>query len=245
MTLRFAGLGIGAALLLAATPPVAAQEVARVFGAVVDRSELAAAAGGPEMELRRLYDRVWDGVSRNYIEQNGLAATPQEIAEVLDYEREFARRDRVQRARKQAELDRQLAAPDLPVAERARLDEFRATLERLARSDAAADREPPPDPAREAARCARWVELWKLNRALYERYGGVVALTRFGPFPHGARLALIEDDERRGLLEFSDVRLRERLMAVLAAPPAIPLAAEQVDFTPYWKRPIPPSYFPD
>jgi hypothetical protein len=34
-------------------------------------------------------------------------------------------------------------------------------------------------------------------------------------------------------------------MAVLAAPPPIPLAEGQVDFTPYWKRPIPSSYFPD
>jgi hypothetical protein len=245
MDIRLAGLGICAVFALAPAPALAAEEVARVAGVVVDRDELAAPAAGPETELARFYDRVWSGVSGHYIEQNGLAAMPQEIAEVLDYEREFARKDRAQRARKLADLERQLAAPDLPAEERARLEAFRATLERLARSDAVADREPPPDSAREAARCAPWVELWKLNRALYAQYGGVVALTRFGPFPHGARLALFEDYERQGLLQFADAELRERLFALLAAPPAIPLAAGQVDFTPYWKQPIPSSYFPE
>lgn len=244
MDIRLAIIGTGAALLLAPAPPLAAEEVARVLGVPVDRSELAA-PDEPGAELVRLYDRVWNGVSRHYIEENGLAATRQEIAEVLDYEREFARKDRAQRARKLADLGRQLATPGLPAAERSRLDEFRATLERLAHSDAVADSEPPPDPASEAARCARWVELWKLNRTLYARYGGVVALTRFGPFPHGARLALIEDYERRGLLQFPEPRLRERLFSLLTTPPAIPIAEEQVDFTPYWKRPIPSSYFPD
>jgi hypothetical protein len=245
MEMRIAAFGIGLALAL--TPPgvLAAEEVARILGVAIDRSELRAAGDGEEAQLSRLYDRVWGGVSRHYIERHRLNATPQEIAELTDYEREFDSKDRAQRARKLVELDHRLAAQDLPVEERARLLEFRDTLERLARSDAAADKDPPPDAALESARRAQWIELWKLNRALYEEYGGTVALTRFGPFPHGARLALLEDYERRGLLEFADGRLRERLMAVLAASPPIPLAEGQVDFTPYWKRPIPSSYFPD
>lgn len=32
---------------------------------------------------------------------------------------------------------------------------------------------------------------------------------------------------------------------VLAARPSMVIAPGEVDFTPYWKRPIPPSYFPD
>lgn len=233
------------ALALLPARPLAAQEVARVLGVAIDRSELQPASGdGPETELARLYDRVWSGISRHYIEQNGLNATPQEIAELLDYEREFQRKDRAQRARKLAELEQRLAAPELLAAERAWLEEFRATLARLARSDAESDRGPPPDPAQEAARCAQWIEMWKFHRALYAQYGGVVALIRIGPFPFGARLALIEDYERRGLLKFDDADLRERLLAGLA-PPAIVLAPEQVDFTPYWQQPIPPSYFPD
>lgn len=245
MKIPLAELTACMALALVPAPPLAAEEIARVLGVAIDRSELQLApGGGTETELARLYDRVWSGLSRHYIEQNGLNATPREIAELLDYEREFQRKDRAQRARKLAELEQRLAAPDLPEAQRAWLDEFRATLVRLAQNDAESDRGPPPDPAQEAAWRAQWVEMWKFHRALYEQYGGVVVLTPIGPFPYGARLALIEDYERRGLLRFEDADLREQLLARLAAP-AIALPPERVDFTPYWKQPIPPSYFPD
>ena len=243
MRIRLAVFGVGLALALAG--PAAAEEVARVLGVAIDRSELQAGGAGADLQLSKLYERLWSGLSRHYIEQHRLTATPREITELADYEREFDRKDRAQRARKLVELDQRLSAPDLPAEKRMRLQEFRDTLERLAKSDAAGDAEPPPDEALESARRGQWIEFWKLDRALYEEYGGTVALTRFGPFPHGARLALFEDYERRGLLGFSDARLRERLMALLAAPPPIPLAEGKVDFTPYWKRPIPPSYFPD
>lgn len=243
MRFRPALIGLCAALALVHAGPLAAQEVAQVLGVAIDRSELTVAEG-PAAELGRLYDRVWQAVSRDYIRRNGLEATPEEIAEVLGYEREFERRDRGQRARKLEELERRLAGAGLEPAERARLEDFRGTLARLAQSDDESDREP-PDPQRGAAQRAQWIELWKMNGALYRQYGGIVALTRFGPYPHGARLALIEDYERRGLLGFSDPQLRARLLEMLAARPTIVLAPEQVDFTPYWKRPIPPSYFAD
>lgn len=242
MRIRAAGLGLCAALALVHPPHLEAEEVVRVAGTAIDSADLPA---GAEAAVGRLYDLVWNAVSRHYIEQNGLNATPDEIAGVAAYEGEFERRDRAQRARKLAQLDQRLAGSELAAAERARLEDFRATLARLARSEAGDGTGPPPDPESEAARRAQWIEMEKMNRALYEQYGGVVALTRIGPFPHGARLALLEDYERRGLLRFSDPQLRERLFEMLAARPSIVLVPEQVDFTPFWKRPIPPSYFPD
>jgi len=245
MGIRCAGLGFCTALALVHPAVLRAEDVAHVLGVAIDRSELSAAEGDPAAALGKLYDRVWNAVSRHYIEQNGLAATGAEIAEALAYHREFERKDRAQRARKLEELDRRLAAGELADGERARIEEFRATLARLAQSDLESDRAPPPDPERQAAQHAQWIEIWKMNRALYEQYGGIVALTRFGPFPHGARVALLEDYERRGLLRFSDAQQRERLFALLATRPSMVLAPGQVDFTPFWKRPIPPSYFPD
>jgi len=242
---RTAVLGLSAVLVLTYPPGLGAEEIARVLGVAVDRSELSAAGEGPAAELGRLYDRVWTAVSNHYIEQYGLGATRDEMAEVQGYEREFERRDRAQRARKLEELDRQLADGKLEPAERARAEEFRAVLGRLAQDDLERDRAPPPDPERQAAQQALWIESWKMRRALHAQFGGVVALTGFGPFPHGARLALLEDYEGRGLLQFSDAQLRERLFALLAIRPQMTLTPDQVDFTPYWKKPIPSSYYPD
>ncbi|KPK20242.1 MAG: hypothetical protein AMJ67_01935, partial [Betaproteobacteria bacterium SG8_41] len=172
-------------------------------------------------------------------------AVPAEIAELASYDREFDKKDRAQRARKLAELDERLGGDGLSPSELARLQDFRATLSRLAQYDAERDQEPPPDQAQQAAFYVSWVEMWKMNKALYDEYGGVVALTRFGPDPHGARAALLADYERQGLLHISDPLLRNEVIAVLETRPSMVIPPDSVDFTPYWKRPIPASYFPD
>jgi len=218
--------------------------VATVLGKGIQRDQLT----GMESEADqpgRLYDLVWRAVTGHYIEHHGLAATAGEVAELAAYDREFERRDRMQRARKLEELDQRLAAGDLDEKQRQWLEEFRSVLTRMAGRDAESGPLPVADPERQAELYAPWIEMWKMNRALYERYRGVVALTRFGPYPRGARAALLEDYERWGLLRFSDAGLRERLFALLAARPSMVVAPADVDFTPFWKRLIPPSYFPD
>ena len=47
------------------------------------------------------------------------------------------------------------------------------------------------------------------------------------------------------LVRFLDSRLRAQVFAALALQPTAVVPPERVDFTPYWKQPIPPSYFPD
>ena len=218
--------------------------VASVTGVVITRDEIAAGADGTAREAR-LLELIWPRIVGHYVARQGLAATPAEVEEVLAYDREFERRDRAQRARKLEELDRRLAADSLGPEEHTRLQEFQATLQRLALYDLEHDQMPPQDRAHLQAFLVPWVEMWKMNRAIYERYGGVVALTGFGPWPQGARAALIADYERQGLLEFADAGLRERVYAMLQQPPSMVVPPDRVDFTPYWKRPIPPSYFPD
>ena len=242
-----ASLCLGLCMACLLSGQATAQEPARVatvLGVSITRGELDAVADD-RSRARKLLAMIWDRIAPHYIASRGLQATPVEIAEVAAYDEEFDSRDRSQRARKLAELDQRLAGDDLSAAERARLQDFRATLGRLARYDAERAREPLPDPAQQAVFYAPWVELWKMNKALYEEYGGVVALTRFGHDPQGARAALLKDYERRGLLRITDPLLRDQVIAVLDARPSMVVAPEDVDFTPYWKRPIPASYFPD
>jgi hypothetical protein len=239
------GFVVLAAFLGFASPAVnGAETIAVVLTQTITRDELAATEGEHARDIK-LYELVWRRVSRHYIDEKDLAATSAEIAEAMDYHREFAARDRVQRARKLVELDQRLAADSLKPEERAHLEEFRKVLTRLAQHDADQDRLPPPDPVRQGQLLTPWIEQGKMNKALYEQYGGIVALTRFGPDPHSARAALMADYERRGFVRFSDQAQRERVFAWLNRRPSMVTRPEDVDFTPYWKLPIPPSYFPD
>ncbi len=231
-------------LLLASMPAHGAEGVAWVLGEEILRPELLVAGDEPA-QAARLRDLVWIRVARRYVAERGLAATADEIAELQAYDRAFDRHDRAQRARKLTELNERLEADGLAPDERARLEEFRAVLTRLAGRDAANDLALSREREEPAAHYGPWVETWKMNQALYEEYGGIVALTQSGPAPHGARAALIAEYERRGLVRFFDSRLRGQLYFLLVKPPPMVLPGEQVDFTPYWKLPIPPSYFPD
>ena len=234
---------LGAALCL----PWVAQgqdRVATVAGTAITQGELAAGTRAVPRESR-LLELIWPRIASDYVARHGLAATPAEIEEVVAYHREFERRDRAQRARKLEELDKRLAEGELAPEERARLEDFQATLRRLAASDREQGPAPPQDYRHLQALYAPWVEMWKFNGSIYARYGGVVTLTGIGPWPHGARAALIADYERQGLLEFAEAGLRERVYAMLQQPPSMVVPPDLVDFTPYWKRPIPPSYFPD
>ena len=234
---------LGAALCL---PLVALGQdrVATVTGIAITQGELTAGTQAAPREAR-LLELVWPRIAADYVARHELAATPAEIDEVLAYHREFERKDRAQRARKIEELEERLAENGLAPEERARLEDFQATLRRLALNDAEQAEMPQLTLEQRHSLFAPWVEMWKLNRSIYERYGGVVALTSIGPLPHGARAALIADYERQGLLEFADTALRESVYALLQLPPSTVVPPDRVDFTPYWKRPIPASYFPD
>jgi len=198
----------------------------------------------PRARLAGLYDWIWGRVLRDYVLRNGLGASAAEQAELEAYDEEFTRRDRAQRARKLVELDQRLSAENIGPADRAWLAEFRATLRRLAEHDRRQDAEPLPADER-----TRWhrmlIEFWKTSRLLHQQYGGVVTMTPLGPFPHDARAALLEHYERNGVLVFNDARLRDEFFAPLRAAPGMTVPPHAVDFTPYWRQPIPASYFSD
>ena len=234
-------------LAAAVSLPLGAQapeRVATVTGMAISRVDLAAGKDGISAEAR-LLELIWPRIASDYVAGHGLAASPAEIEEALAYHRAFERSDRAQRRRKLEELRERLAEPELAPEERARLEDFRATLQRLAQADEDRSGTSALSTPQRRALMGSWIETWKLNHALYERYGGVVGLSGWGPWPHGARAAVVADYERLGLLEFADAGLRVRLYALLRQPPPRAVPPDRVDFTPYWKRPIPPSYFPD
>ena len=228
----------------AAAPARADHPVMTVVGEVIAHDGCARSDVGPA-ELQRLAEALRARIFRHYVAHNGLAATAEEISALAEYNVEFRQRDREQRARKLAELEQRLAAQALSPEARAHLEDFRATLARLAAYEAEQDRTPPPDGKARAENYAPWIEMWKLHGAIYERFGGTVALQSFGHYPQGAWAALIADYEHRGTLRFHDAALRARVLSLFGGPPQITVAPHQVDFTPYWRRPIPSSYFPD
>lgn len=210
---------------MGAEPVVCAREVARCAGEF----------------LRRMRAEA----ERAFIVREGLGARPVEIQALRAYDVAFRAHDRSQRARKLVELQGRLADPRLDPSERARLESFRAVLVRLAgyEADVDAGLEPADEP--DPAVLAQWVERFKVDAALYERYGGVVGIEASGPYAHGARAALVEDHMRTRPVAFLDAGFEAAVRRALASPPVLAATDAPPDFTPFWLRPIPASYVPD
>ena len=107
-------------------------------------------------------------------------------------------------------------------------------------------RQGPPDagrPVTEAQAASRkrvwsqWITGFKANRALYEKYGGRVGLTKFGPEPIGGLEALLREREKAGHLRIFDAALAREFWSWYAAQPRRVARPEEIDFTYYWLRP--------
>jgi hypothetical protein len=87
-----------------------------------------------------------------------------------------------------------------------------------------------------------WIEQTKLDAALYRRYGGIVGLKAAGAYAHSARAQLVADYMRAENIELPNEEVERHLLAALWAPPLIVYRGAAPDFTPFWKRPLVPSY---
>jgi hypothetical protein len=200
------------------------QEVARVFGRSLSAADLRWTLGEPPAQAARdLRSWVLMEADERFIAANKLQATPDEIAAYARWEEEFQARDRARRTARRAELENMSSLDDKQLQE---LDVLRS----LAKYDA---ERPPATPEVHAW----WVERYKLQKALYEKYGGRVGITKWGPDPVGATEALLREHEKKGDLVIRDATLSAEFWGALAREPRYPAKPEQIDFTYYWLKP--------
>ena len=88
---------------------------------------------------------------------------------------------------------------------------------------------------------SQWITGFKANKALYEKYGGRVGLTKFGPEPIGAIEALLRERARAGDLVIADAALAKEFWSWYASQPRRVARPDEIDFTYYWLRPHAPD----
>lgn len=183
--------------LVALAEPPCAHDVAalRLGTEVICREELGDRPGQTALGL------ALGKLTAPLVEAKGLAPTEAELA---SYQRFSERMDQelVDRWREEiAALERGPQTPER-VAERQQLEETLSGYEAWAADPAlAAERE---------QQARREVQRWKIDRYLYETYGGDVIFQQFNPWePVGAYQAFLEAEQARGGLEILDPTLVE------------------------------------
>ena len=185
---------------------------------------------------------IFSKVIRDYIEQNKLEVTAAEIREFQEYQVRFMAQDRINRQKSLAELEKKLQDPTLDSKAKEQAEKYHATLLSLASYDKQRDEKSAKSSAEAGQGIAMlWTTGWKASKSIYEKYGGAVAITKFGLDPVGANKCLLEDYEKQGKLTIHDEQLKRALWERLSLPPRLIAKPGEIDFTPYWKKPLPVS----
>ena len=80
------------------------------------------------------------------------------------------------------------------------------------------------------------IVLWKIERELFNRYGGVVIVSKFrSPMPRDAYRRFLDEAERTGAFEIFDPKLRRAFFEQLNVKPRFTVPPEEVNFDiPWW-----------
>jgi hypothetical protein len=199
-------------------------------------SEFSSALNDP---VGGLYNLVMVEVMSDYAERNKLKATDEEIREYKNYQDQFMAKDRIRRQKQLEETEIRLKDTTLTPTEREQAEKRRSTLLSLARRHNRADEMRQLTGEELRSIYGPFIEAWKFNKSVYEKYGGTVAITKFGPVPTEAKKDVLSQYEKDGKLLIFDENLKSNFWSRVAEPPPLKAKPEEIDFTPNWKKPLP------
>jgi heat shock protein HslJ len=147
--------------------------------------------------LKALFER--------YEAEKGIAATDAEIDAFVGSLDRAKEEDIADRSKRLAEMDRRLESGELDAAAKAALEEERKRLaefvEDLESSDELSAEEAAQATEMRRSFAREMITHWKLNRALYEQYGGRIIGQQLGPEPLDAYREFLEEQQTDGAFE--------------------------------------------
>jgi hypothetical protein len=224
--------------LLVAGAAAHAEEVARIDDVPVLARQIGLAEP-PTLPAAAsaLRQRAMKSALQWFVAQEKIAASDADLEAYAKWNEEFQRREKARRAQRQEQIEAALKQPNLALAQREQLLRERDTYQKAARYDVEREAAARDSGSRQRV-WAPWITSFKANKALYDKYGGRVGLTKFGPEPIGALEALLREREKAGALRIFDAALAKEFWAWYAVQPRRPAKPEEIDFTYYWLKPF-------
>jgi len=211
--------------------------VAVVFGKSVSAAEIGLSGSATaKAASKSLLDLIWHEVGDRYAKKNNLVATDPECEAFENFQSVATERNREKQQRELSKLELQLKSDNISEEKRTEVEKERKAL--LAGEALLGSAQNSPQEAkRQASR--QWVTWHKVDKAVYEQYGGKVATTAFGLYPIEARRKLIEEYIAEGKIRFVDADFETQFWKSYEEGGRFFVERKQIDFTPYWLKPIP------
>jgi hypothetical protein len=143
---------------------------------------------------------VLKGLTDRYAAEKGITVTSAEITAYVSKVQDSLQQDRARNLARRDELTRKLAVGGLSESERkvlaAELDTVNMTIAALGASGPAQSGTEDTKAREQIA--AAFIRQWKINRALYQQYGGRIIFQQGGPEPLDAYRLFLEQQQAQG-----------------------------------------------
>lgn len=168
---------------------------------------------------QKLIAVIFGELLEEYRRSEEIEPTPEEIDQFIEAVAQTKEESRKEFREQREQIKRRLKEEKLPESERQRLEEQLENLESILASDAEQEEfarshwgdQTEAMQRRSRERIARqMITSWKVNRSLYERYGGRVIFQQAGPEPVDAYRMFLEEHRDAGDFEILDEGLREQ-----------------------------------
>ena len=122
---------------------------------------------------------------QHYVDEQGLQATDKEIAQLLKRKQEVMEKDRKEMDARRSELETALASKTPAGEERKQLEAELKAINQMQQAMKEADSRAgtPESDAAETRVASAFIEQWKVNQAMYRKYGGRVIFQQSGAEP--------------------------------------------------------------
>jgi hypothetical protein len=160
-----------------------------------------------DVEELRYY--VLKGLTDRFAQANRIKVTPAETDAYARQVREALGRDRRQREAQRQDLQRQLASPGLSESERAALVARIDVEDKVLAALPAPGQDTPQERAAREQIARAFILQWKINRALYRKFGGRIVFQQGGPEPLDAYRRFLEQQQALGNFEVRNEAMRE------------------------------------
>ena len=154
--------------------------------------------------MGRIQQALGAPIMERFVKERKLEATADELKRFHEQSRKQEEKTAREWEAKIADLEKQLARPDLPGEQRGKLQEERDMYKKFQAS--VRESAPASDQIDGFARAI--ILGWKTERELHRKYGGRVIFQQFGPEALDARRQLFEEAEKAGDLKIDDPGVR-------------------------------------
>lgn len=190
-------------------PAVSAKTSAAVRSPVVTSEGIATVLGKPipRKDKPKLAAIVSAALLYHYAQKHQIAPSREEVEAYIQHSTGFDRRLRGEWERDAKQLRREMNGPGLSEGDRrqkaAQVEAIDHVLQAHSESEFWRQTHPEETDAAERAIATQALIHWKVNQALFAKYGGDVVVKHTGPLPQGALHAFFEEAERVGNLQLA------------------------------------------